>query len=97
RTSAGWGGRPERWKVCRARSVKAPQSARRGTWTGPRLSRSTRVVLRARRRLTPVRSRGLAALGGLADLEAVTIAVGARRQGRPLAVTAEVPRFEALA
>src|SRR5207247_10806154 len=50
-----------------------------------------------RRRLAPARSRGLADLGRLADLEAVTIAVGARRQCRPLAVATEVPRLEALA
>src|SRR5262249_40038696 len=75
-----------------------PQSARRGTASGPRLSRSTRVPLGARRRRhTPARSRGLADLDRLADLEAMAIAVGARHQGRPLAVAAEVPSLEALA
>src|SRR4030095_8283274 len=33
----------------------------------------------------------------LANLEAMTVTVGARQQGRPLAVATEIPRFEALA
>src|SRR5262245_54483669 len=86
-------------KVRRARSVKAPQSARRGTAISPRLSRSTRVAARARRRrLTPVDSGSpLARRLALADQETVTIALGRGLQGRTLAVAAEVPRLEAFA
>src|SRR4029453_16971935 len=71
-------------EVVRAHEEATHPSPKYGPWCGP-----DKAILGSGRALLHGRA--------LANLEAMTVTVGARQQGRPLAVATEIPRFEALA